>query len=374
MKDGHLFAKGLVERIGLKEPHISHNSEGTEIKEQIDCKNHEDAIKYVLNLFNLLDINAVAHRVVHGGEKFRKEVIINLEVENQIEKLSELAPLHNPSNLIGIRACRNHLPEIPHVAVFDTSFHSTIPEYAYRYAIPKKWYEEYSFRRYGFHGTSVEYVTSRTFNILGSVNSKRMIVLHLGNGASITAVHNGKSIDTSMGLTPLEGLIMGTRSGDIDPGLIPAMMRSEEMSVNQIDQELNSKSGFLGITGKFRDMREIQISSQKGNHAAQLAIQMAVYRIQKYIGAYFITLGGLDALVFTGGIGERSPYFRDLVVRGIDSVGAFLDTSKNENAKGDEEEIISSEESKVGVLVIPTNEEYMMALKTLNLLKIDNKI
>jgi acetate kinase len=371
MEDQQLIAKGIVERIGLSNSHISHYNKGKNVEKQIECSNHEDAISYVLNIFSSVDVNAVAHRVVHGGEKFPKEVIIDVKVENEIEKLSELAPLHNPANLIGIRSCKKQLPDIPHIAVFDTSFHKTIPEYAYQYAISRKWYEKYSFRRYGFHGTSVEYVTKRTFNILGSDNSKRIIILHLGNGASITAVHNGKSIDTSMGLTPLEGLIMGTRSGDIDPGLILAMMRSETMSVNQINQELNSKSGLLGITGKSRDMREIHNSAQEGNHDAQLAIQMAVYRIQKYIGAYFVTLGGLNALVFTGGIGERSPYFRDLVTRKLESIGLFLDTSKNETAKGDKEEIISNEKSKVDVIVIPTNEEYLMALKTLNLLDIN---
>ncbi|PWI48638.1 acetate kinase [Candidatus Heimdallarchaeota archaeon B3_Heim] len=373
MENRKILAKGLVERIGLSNPHISHNSEAKEIKEQIKCNNHEDAISYVLNFFNLHEVDAVAHRVVHGGERFQKEVIIDTKVESEIENLSELAPLHNPANLIGIRACQKMLPDIPHVAIFDTSFHNTIPEYAFRYAIPAKWHIEKSFRRYGFHGTSVEFVTSRTIEILGLENSRRIIVLHLGNGASITAVRNGESIDTSMGLTPLEGLIMGTRSGDIDPGLILAMMRSQKMSVDQIDQELNTKSGLLGITGKFRDMREIQINAQEGNSAAQLAIQMAVYRIQKYIGAYFVALGGLDAIVFTGGIGERSSYFRNSIVKGLGSLGILLDHSKNKTSDGEEEEIISSLESKTQVLVIPTNEEYMMALKTLKLLAIESK-
>jgi acetate kinase len=369
MEKGDLLAKGLVERIGLPNAQISHSSNGEDIKKQINCDTHEDAITYVLKLLESVEVNAVAHRVVHGGEKFQKEIIIDLEVETQIEKLSELAPLHNPANLIGIQACRKQLAEIPHIAVFDTSFHNTIPEYAYRYAIPRKWYIENSFRRYGFHGTSVEYITNRTFNILGLKNSERLIVLHLGNGASITAVRNGNSIDTSMGLTPLEGLIMGTRSGDIDPGLIPAMIRSKNMTVDEIYHELNSKSGLLGITEKYRDMRDIQISALEGNHEAQLAIEMAVYRIQKYIGGYFIILGGLDAIVFTGGIGERSSSFRELIGEGLQSIGVFLEPSKNKEANGEGDEIISSSESKVQVLVIPTNEEYMMALKTLDLLK-----
>ena len=369
MEKGELLATGLVERIGFPNPQISHSSRGEKVTTQIKCNNHEDAIIYVLKLLNSIDVNAVAHRVVHGGEKFRKEIIIDLEVEAQIEKLSELAPLHNPANLIGIRSCKKQLPKIPHIAVFDTSFHNTIPEYAYRYAIPSRWYTENSFRRYGFHGTSVEFVTGRTFNILGSGKCQRIIVLHLGNGASITAVREGMSIDTSMGLTPLEGLIMGTRSGDIDPGLITAMIRSENMSVEQIDKELNSNSGLLGITEKYRDMRDIQIAAKQGNQAAVLAIQMAVYRIQKYIGAYFIILGGLDAIVFTGGIGERSSYLRELVVERLRSIGVLLERSENIKAINNEEMIISSRDSKIQVLVIPTNEEYMMATKTENLLK-----
>ncbi len=369
MEKEQLIAKGLVERIGLPEPKIYHKSKEEEVTKVISCATHEEAVDYVLTFFDINTIKAVAHRVVHGGEQFRRELIIDTEVESQIEKLSKLAPLHNPANLIGIRASKKKLTAIPHIAVFDTSFHATIPEYAYRYAISGKWYEENSFRRYGFHGTSIEYVTNRTRSLLSLKKSKKLIVLHLGNGASVTAVYDGKSIDTSMGLTPLEGLIMGTRSGDIDPGLILAMMRSGNLTIDQIDQELNSRSGLLGITGNFRDMRDIQESALKGSHSAELAVQMAAYRIRKYIGAYLIALGGLDAIVFTGGIGERSSYFRRLIVKGLNSIDVSIDISKNEGANGEEEVIISSSESKIEVVVIPTDEEYMMALKTKNLLE-----
>ncbi len=371
MESEQLLAKGLVERIGLSNSQIVHNGEDKELKKEISCKNHEDALDYVLKFFNLEDIAAVAHRVVHGGEEFRKEVVIDNEIENQIKNLSELAPLHNPANLMGIRASKKKLPKIPHIAVFDTSFHNTIPEYAFQYAISRKWYEKYSYRRYGFHGTSVEYVTNRAIDKLESENCKRIIVLHLGNGASVTAIYDGKSVDTSMGLTPLEGLIMGTRSGDLDPGIMLAMMRSENLSIDQIDYELNSQSGFLGITGRFRDMRDIQSRAQSGHSKEQLAIQMAVYRIQKYIGAYSVVLGGLDVIIFTGGIGERSPYFRELIMDGLGSLGVILDSSSNKEAIGEEETTISANNSQVQVLVIPTNEEYLMALKSQKLLELN---
>jgi acetate kinase len=262
-----------------------------------------------------------------------------------------------------IRICRQLLPEIPHIAVFDTAYHKTIPDYAFQYAIPSEWYKKRKFRRYGFHGTSVEYVVTRMKSFLGNLDNTRLIVLHLGNGASITAVRNGMSIDTSMGMTPLEGLVMGTRSGDIDPGVILAMQRTEELSVDQVDQILNKKSGLFGITNGLRDMRDVENSAQEGNQHARLALKITAYRIQKYIGAYFTILGGLDAIVFTGGIGEKSSHFRQIILDGLSALGVKIDSKLNNVAVHGKEEKISSTESQVQVFVIPTNEELMMALK-----------
>ena len=367
-----LLIKGQIERIGFSDSFVSYKKESKEVKSQIECKDHTGAIEYILEslsssqekiIESITDVNAVSHRVVHGGEKLIDDTIIDDEVEKIIEELIPLAPLHNPSNLEGIRICRKLLPKIPHVAVFDTAYHKTIPDYAFRYAIPSKWYNKRKFRRYGFHGTSVEYVVHRTMSILGEVKNRRLIVLHLGNGASITAIRNGQSIDTSMGMTPLEGLIMGTRSGDIDPGVIIAMQRAEGLSADQIDQILNQKSGLLGITDLFRDMRDIETSAQEGNQSARLALRMAAYRVQKYIGAYFTVLGGLDAIVFTGGIGEKSSKFRQIVLEGLIALGVKIDSKQNEAAIVDQEKLISSSESQIQVLVVPTNEEFMMALK-----------
>ena len=367
-----MLIKGQIEKIGIENSFIHFKKEFEEVKRKIECKNHTKAVKYILNLLNspeikalssINDINAVVHRVVHGGEKLVADTIITNEIEKIIEELCPLAPLHNPSNLEGIRICRQLLPEIPHIAVFDTAYHKTIPEYAYHYAIPSKWYLERKFRRYGFHGTSVEYVVDRAKTILKNHNINNLIVLHLGNGASVTAVRDGKSIDTSMGMTPLEGLIMGTRSGDIDPGVVIAMQRNEGLSIDQVDEVLNKDSGLFGVTNGFRDMRDIEKRAEEGDKSAQLAIQMSVYRVQKYIGAYFTILGGLDAIIFTGGIGERSYKFRQMVLEGLIALGVDINLKQNESAIHGEEAIISSSESKVQVIVVPTNEELMMAIK-----------
>ena len=374
-----LLTLGRVERIGLISPTIFYKKDDQEIKKEVQCNDHREALELILNLLMssekplilaLSDVYAVVHRVVHGGERFMEDTIINDEVESIIEKLSALAPLHNPPNLQGIQACRKLLPKVPHVAVFDTAFHNTMPNYAFRYAIPSEWYDTKKFRRYGFHGTSVEYVSQRAIRLLGVQNSSRIIVLHLGNGASITAVKDGKSIDTSMGLTPLEGLIMGTRSGDLDPGLILAMIRSKKLTVDQLDHLLNKESGLLGLTGKFRDMRDIEASVKSGDPLALLTLEMASYRIKKYIGAYYTILGGLDAIIFTAGIGEKSSYFRTMIMDGLEVLGALLDKKKNnEVATRDEETSISRSDSKVDILVIPTNEELMMAQKAFNLIR-----
>ncbi len=379
-----LLSLGRVERIGLLKSLIFYKKDNREIKKEIDCSNHREALEIVLQqlmsskeplIHTLNDVSTVVHRVVHGGERFMEDTIINDEVELIITELSCLAPLHNPPNLQGIQACRKLLPKVPHVAVFDTAFHNTIPDYAFRYAIPTEWYNKNKFRRYGFHGTSVEYVSQRAVAFLGVKNSRRLIVLHLGNGASITAVRDGRSIDTSMGLTPLEGLIMGTRSGDLDPGLILAMMRSKKLTVDQIDHLLNNESGLLGLTGKFRDMRDIETGAKSGDPLALLTLEMASYRIKKYIGAYYTILGGLDAIIFTAGIGEKSAHFREMIMDGLEVLGVFLDTEKNNEAVTRNEEIsISSSDSKIEVLLIPTNEEMMMAQKAFNLIKKTKKM
>jgi acetate kinase len=374
-----LLTEGRVERIGLSKPLILYKRNDSEIEKKIECNDHREALEIVLELLmssdeplihTLTDVYTVVHRVVHGGERFMKDTIIDDKVESIIEELSLLAPLHNPPNLQGIQACRKLIPNVPHVAVFDTAFHNTIPEYAFRYAIPKEWYNKYKFRRYGFHGTSVEYVTQRAIDFLGVEKSRRLIILHLGNGASITAIQNGKSIDTSMGFTPLEGLIMGTRSGDLDPGLILAMIRSKKLTVDQLDHLLNKESGLLGLTGKFRDMREIEESAKSGDSLAVLALEMASYRIKKYIGSYYTILGGLDAIVFTAGIGEKSAYFRSMVIEGLEVLGAILDEGKNSKAvKREEETLVSRSDSTVKVILIPTNEEILMAKKAFELVK-----
>ncbi len=365
------LAKGVVERIGIKNSFIRFRTRAEEKQEDIACESHKVAVKHILNLLcsstkgvlkNINEVKAVAHRVVHGGESFIEPTLITKEVENTIDHLSTLAPLHNPSNLQGIQAAKQALPGIPHVAVFDTAFHQTLPEYAYRYAIPIEWYQEKKYRKYGFHGTSVAYVSQRAQKMMGNKESGlKFIVLHLGNGASITAVKNGLSIDTSMGLTPLEGLIMGTRSGDIDPGVILSMLRSSDLSVNKVDEILNRKSGLLGITQTMSDMRDIELNAIKGDQKAQLALDMAAYRIQKYIGAYYVILGGLNAIIFTAGIGERSHRFRSLVLNDLEFMGVILDQKVNSKAiDGNKEKLISSSDSEIKVFVIPTNEELMM--------------
>ncbi|MHA2306241.1 MAG: acetate/propionate family kinase, partial [Candidatus Hodarchaeales archaeon] len=315
VKEKLMVTKGIVERIGDQGSFIRYLTGKTEKKEKIVCENHEVAVKYILTLLssstkgvlkNINEVTAVAHRVVHGGESFTEPTLITKEVESLIDNLSFLAPLHNPPNLHGIQSAKQILPTIPHIAIFDTAFHQTLPEYAYRYAIPADWYIKKKYRKYGFHGTSVAYVSQRAQKMMGSKKSKsNLAILHLGNGASITAVKNGQSIDTSMGLTPLEGLIMGTRSGDIDPGVILAMLRSNDLSVNSIDKILNRKSGLLGITQTMSDMRDIEIKAMEGDQKSQLALKMTAYRIKKYLGAYYVILRGLDAIVFTAGIGEK---------------------------------------------------------------------
>ncbi len=369
-----LLVKGIIEKIGLKGSQIKHFlPDGRQVIFKGDIIDHQNGIEYLLAILksdkygvikNLKEIDAVGHRVVHGAEKFKNSVLINDEVIEQMEKCIELAPLHNPPNLKGIYAIKNLLPEVPQVGVFDTAFHQSMPDYAYMYAIPYSFYEHYGVRRYGFHGTSHKYVSERACKILGvNYTSQKIITCHLGNGSSIAAIKNGKSIDTSMGMTPVEGLIMGTRSGDLDLGVYNFIMEKEELPRSVAYTLVNKHSGLIGISGISSDMREIEKKAEQGNYRAQLALKMFDYRVKKYIGAYTAALNGLDILVFTGGIGENAYQRRWNICKDMEYLGIKLDKIKNQEVKG-KEAIISTPDSKVKVLVVPTNEEYMIAKDT----------
>ena len=313
---------------------------------------------------SISQIDAVGHRVVHGGEKFSESALINSKVKEAIRECIELAPLHNPPNLLGIEACEKILPGVPQVAVFDTAFHQTMEPVAYIYPIPYEYYEKYRIRRYGFHGTSHYYVSHRAAEILGKPITKlRIITLHLGNGASVTAVKFGKSVDTSMGFTPLEGLAMGTRCGDIDPAIVMFLMEKQNLSLEQINNILNKKSGLLGVSGVSNDLRDVLEAASKGNERAKLAFEIYCYRVKKYIGAYAAAMGGVDAIVFTAGAGENSPEVREKSVEGLEFLGIKIDKDKNNAARGIEKDI-STEDARVRTLVIPTNEELVIALET----------
>ena len=378
MEGEKVLAKGLVERIGIEGSRIKHepiNAEKVVIEEPI--QDHKKALKMVVEAIvskehgvieSMNQITAVGHRVVHGGEDFSKSVIITDKVMEALEKNIELAPLHNPPNIIGIEACKAIMPDVPMVAVFDTAFHQTIPEENYIYAIPYEYYEKYKIRRYGFHGTSHKYVAFRTAEILGrDLKDLNIVTCHLGNGASITAIKSGVSIDTSMGFTPLEGLAMGTRSGNIDPAIIPFLMKKENMSCDEVNDVLNKESGVLGVSGISSDFRDLEDEAAKGNKRAQLALNIFANRVNKYIAAYIAELGRVDAIVFTAGVGENSPLIRKMVCDGLDFIGVMIEDELND-VKG-KERIISSEDSKVKVLIVPTNEELMIARETLELVK-----
>lgn len=378
MKDESVLAKGIVERIGIEGAFLKHEKTGME-KEVIkqDIPNHEVALKLVMDALvnekygaikDLSEINAVGHRVVHGGEKFAKSVVINDEVKKSLEDCIDLAPLHNPPNLIGINACEKLLPNIPMVGVFDTAFHQTMPQSSYLYAIPYDYYTKHKIRRYGFHGTSHLYVSQRAADMLGKkLEEVNLITCHLGNGASVTAVKNGKSIDTSMGLTPLEGLIMGTRSGDLDPAIVTFLMEKENLSIKDIDNILNKQSGVFGLSGISSDFRDIEDEAAKGNKRAQIALDCFYQRVKKYVGAYAALLGKVDAIVFTAGLGENSPEVRIEVCQNMEFFGIELDLEEN-NMRG-KEKVVSKPSSKIKVMVIPTNEELMIARDTLSLIK-----
>jgi acetate kinase len=370
-----LLAKGMIERIGDKESTIVHQDRGARQRHAINAANHEQAVAAILHRlmpenWGVFDsesgIGAVGHRVVHGGEEFTGSVLINAAVLASIEKMSQLAPLHNPPNLAGIRAAIHALPKAPQVACFDTAFHATIPPVAYTYALPYELYEKLGVRRYGFHGTSHRYVARRAAAMLGRHKyGVNCITCHLGNGSSITAVRDGHSVDTSMGLTPLEGLAMGTRCGDIDPAII-FYLADNAYSIAATNELCNKQSGVLGISGLSNDMRTLIEEAASGHERAQLALDVYCYRVKKYIGAYFAVLGRVDALVFTGGIGENSPVVRARICGGLESLGIKLDGRRNESAVG-KEAVIDAQDGGVAVLVIPTDEEAAIAADTYRL-------
>lgn len=373
VKDEKELARGVVERIGLKRSNLKHTSASRrEVKLSKDIPNHDTAIKLALDFLtdkehgvirDVSEIGAVGHRVVHGGEEFSGSVVITNRVIKTIKSYSKLAPLHNPPNLLGIKVAKKLLPKIKHVAVFDTAFHQTIPPSAYLYALPYSLYEKDRIRKYGFHGTSHKYVALRTAEILRKPLTKlKLITVHLGNGCSITAVKNGKSINTSMGFTPLEGLVMGTRSGDIDPAVVFYLMGKKKLSVHQVDNLLNKKSGLLGMSGISSDMRDVYKEVRKGNRKAKLAFEVFIDRIQKYIGSYIAAMDGVDAIIFTAGIGENHAPTRSAVCEKLSFLGVKIDPKKNNSPA--KEKIITTKDSKVKVLVVPTNEELMIARET----------
>lgn len=370
-----VLAKGLCERIGIDGALTYQPEGGAKEQSEIPMPTHTEAINAVIKALtnektgvikSLAEVGAVGHRVVHGGEKFTSSCLINEESMAAIEECNDLAPLHNPANLIGIRACQELMPGVPMVAVFDTAFHQTMPETAYIYGIPYEYYEKYKVRRYGFHGTSHSYVSKRVSELLGKpYEDLKIIVCHLGNGASIAAVNGGKSVDTSMGLTPLEGLLMGTRSGDLDPAILEFIAKKENLTIEEINSILNKKSGLLGISGVSSDGRDLEAAAAAGNARAKLAQDSFNYRVIKYIGAYAAAMNGVDAIAFTAGIGENDKTVRAAVCENLGYLGVKLDAEKN-NVRG-EERIISAEDSKVQVLLVPTNEELAIARETLAL-------
>ncbi|MBQ0118754.1 MAG: acetate kinase [Bacteroidales bacterium] len=369
-----VMAQGGVEKIGLPDSFLQVKlPSGEKVKIEKPMPEHTVGIQLILDtlvdakigcLKSLKEINAVGHRVVHGGEKFNKSVLITDEVKNMVVQCSELAPLHNPANLKGIEAIEKTLPGVPQVGVFDTAFHQTMPEYAYMYALPYELYEKYAIRRYGFHGTSHRYVSARVCEFLGvEAQGKKIVTAHIGNGGSCTAVMNGKSVDTSMGLTPIEGLMMGTRAGDLDLGAATYIMDKEHLSTAEFSNLVNKESGLAGVSGVSSDARDIENAIKEGNHRADLARQMFIYRVKKYIGAYAAAMNGIDILVFTGGIGENDTYIRGEICKGLTYLGIDVDYDLSDKTRG-EEKLISTPASKVQVCVIPTDEEMMIAMDT----------
>ena len=374
-----ILAQGGIEKIGLKGSFLKLTlPNGEKVILEKDIPEHTVGVEFIFQtltsekygaLKSLEELGAVGHRIVHGGERFSESVILNKEALDAITACNDLAPLHNPANLKGVAAVSALLPDIPQVGVFDTAFHQTMPDYAYMYAIPYELYEKYGIRRYGFHGTSHRYVSKRVCEFLGiKPEGTRIITCHVGNGGSVSAIKDGKCMDTSMGLTPLEGLMMGTRSGDIDAGAVTFIMEKEGLNATGVSNLLNKKSGLLGVSGASSDMREVHAAIKAGNAHAKLALDMYFYRIRKYIGSYAAALGGVDVIVFTGGVGENDEMSREVACEGLEFMGVKLDKELNQTIHG-KEAVISTPDSKVKVVVIPTDEELMIATDTMNLLK-----
>ena len=375
MSDGtKLLAKGLLERIGLNDSILTHKpTDGETYKVINDIPDHTTGINLVMAALtdarhgvikNVNEIKAVGHRVVNGGERYKESVLIDNEVKKQIELCSDLAPLHNPANLKGILSTEKLIPGVPQVAVFDTSFHQTMPDYAYMYALPYEYYEKYKIRKYGYHGTSHKFVASKAAKILGQdCNKLRIITCHLGNGASITAIQNGRSIDTSMGFTPVDGLIMGTRTGEIDPGVLIYIADKEHLNVTGVNNLINKKSGVAGISQLSSDMRDLEVAAAEGNEKALLALNMYAYKVKKFIGSYIAVLNGLDLLVFTGGVGENDRKMRAMICSDMEYLGIIFDFDAN-NGTYCKDQLISKPESKVKVMCIATDEEFVIASDT----------
>ncbi len=374
MRETTVLAKGVAEKIGLHGSFVKHEKEdGSKITLEGEIMDHQQGIEYILGVLiskkhgcinSFSEIDAVGHRVVHGGEKFSDSVLLTEEVIDMIKEMIDLAPLHNPPNLKGIYAMQSILPDIPQVGTFDTAFHQTMPPKAYMYALPYALYTKYGIRRYGFHGTSHRFVSQRAAEVLGKeMGDIKLITCHLGNGASVAAIDKGESIDTSMGLTPVEGLIMGTRTGDLDLGVLIYIMQKEGIDSHVANTLINKHSGMLGITGISSDMREIEKAMEEGNERAALALDMYHYRIRKYIGAYAAAMNGVDAIVFTGGVGENGPESREEICKGFEYMGLEFDKDKNDGVRG-KELIFSKDTSRVKAMVIPTNEELVIAADT----------
>lgn len=373
MQNESLMCKGLVERIGIDGSVINHTKIGMDkVVKEVPMKDHKDAIAQVLDAVqnpeygvvkSMDEIGAVGHRVVHAGEKYAESVLITDDVIKALEECVELAPLHNPPNLMGIAACRELMPDTPMVAVFDTAYHQTMPPESYIYAIPYEYYEKYGIRRYGFHGTSHKFVAQRAAAMLNTnINDLKIITCHLGNGASVTAIKHGRVVDTSMGFTPLEGLVMGTRCGDIDPAIVTYIREKENLPQGVANEILNKKSGVLGISGVSSDFRDLEEALSEGNERAALALRVFAHKVRFYIGAYIAEMNGVDAIVFTAGVGENDVYMRDIICTNLGNLGIKLDPIRNK-VRGKETEI-STEDSKVKLLLIPTNEELMIARDT----------
>ena len=377
MDDKSVMTSGGAERVGMEGSFVKVKlADGSKKEIMHDIPEHTEGVKFIFSLLtdpkigvikDLKEIDAVGHRMVHGGEKFNKSVLLTEEVLDVFEECIDLAPLHNPANLKGVRAVSELMPGLPQVGVFDTAFHQTMPKQAYMYALPYRLYKQYGVRRYGFHGTSHRYVSQRVCEFLDvNPKGKRINTSHIGNGASIAAIMDGKCVDTSMGLTPLEGLMMGTRAGDVDGGAITFLAKKLDLDADGMSNLLNKQSGVLGITGESSDMRDVENAAANGDERAQLALDMYFYRIKKYIGAYAAAMGGVDIIVFTAGVGENQAGMREEVCKGLEFLGVKFDASKN-NFRG-EERVISADDSKVTVCVIPTDEELMIATDTMNLL------